>query len=105
MNGSVGQRRQKRVGRTAAVATAAVVIAIGAVVARAVARGTGCVTAQSGSANCSFFDTQGNPLTSAIANACNASLITPCGDPTLNPTYFCPGEFVPRDDMAVLLAT
>ena len=76
-----------------------------AVVARAVVRQTNCASWQSTPVNCGFSDTSGlvNPWASAVSSACNSGLMPGCSDPSLSLGYFCPGESVPRDDMAVFL--
>lgn len=76
-----------------------------AVVARAVARQTNCASSQSSPVNCSFSDTSGlvNPWAAAVTSVCNSGLMPGCSDPALTPAYFCPGETVSRDDMAVFL--
>ncbi|MGV8040542.1 MAG: hypothetical protein AB2L07_10830 [Thermoanaerobaculaceae bacterium] len=91
-------RKQTVTGTVGIVALLAVVLAVG-VVATSGREQEPCATTQSVTVACSgFADNPFGGLHDSIVNACTAGLISGCGD-----AYFCPGEFVTREDLAVSL--
>lgn len=87
-------RKQKMAGTAGTVALLVVVLAIGVVSSS----GTGqepCVRV----ATTTSFDDVAAGDAAVVAAVVGKGMMQGCGS-----TYFCPGEFVPREDMAVALA-
>ncbi len=99
MNSSAGQRRQKRT-RVAVTAAAVVVVAL-MIGATAEAQRRDCAPPVKALSTGSFDDVPSSYWAyTVIQNATDpsAGLMSGCGA-----TYFCPGEFVMREDLAVSL--